>query len=54
MFDREGKRVFRLIGDVKRKQLVERLEWLLGKQEARFPKELLLPDGMDASEYKGK
>jgi thiol-disulfide isomerase/thioredoxin len=52
IFDREGKRVFRLIGDVKKKQLVERLEWLLGNQEGRLPKELVLPAGMDKSEYR--
>jgi len=52
IFDREGKRIFRLIGDVKEKQLVQRLEWLLGKQERRSPKELVLPLGMDKSEYR--
>jgi thiol-disulfide isomerase/thioredoxin len=52
IFDREGKRVFRLIGDVKRKQVAERLEWLLGKQGGRSPNELVLPPGMDKSEYR--
>ncbi|MCI0417620.1 MAG: TlpA family protein disulfide reductase [Acidobacteria bacterium] len=51
IFDREGRRVFRLIGEVKRKNVVERLEWLLGKQEGRPPKELLLPPGLDRAEY---
>ena len=52
IFDREGKRIFRLIGEVKKKQLVERLEWLLGNQQGRSPKELLLPGLIDSSEYK--
>jgi thiol-disulfide isomerase/thioredoxin len=52
IFDREGKRMFRLIGEVKRKRLVERLEWLLGDQRGRPPKELLLPALFDSSEYK--
>jgi thiol-disulfide isomerase/thioredoxin len=54
IFDREGKRVFRLIGEVKKKHLVERLEWLLGNQKGRSPRELLLPSLIDSSEYKGQ
>jgi len=52
IYDREGKRTFRLVGQVKKKQLIERLEWLLGDQQGRSPKELLLPALVDRSEYK--
>ena len=51
IFDREGNRMFRLIGEVKKKQLIERLEWLLGNQKGRSPKELVLPALIDRSEY---
>jgi len=54
LFDREGKRAFRLIGEVKKKELVERLEWLLGPRQGKPPKELLLPFGLPSSEYKEK
>jgi thiol-disulfide isomerase/thioredoxin len=54
LFDRDGKRAFRLIGELKKKELVERLEWLLGTRQGKPPKELLLPFGLPASEYKEK
>jgi thiol-disulfide isomerase/thioredoxin len=52
IFDKEGKRVFRLIGEFKKKNLVERLEWLLGNQQGQPPKELHLPVGVDGKEYR--
>jgi len=51
VFDRDGARAFRLVGEVEEKRLVERLEWLLGPRSARPPKELLLPAGVDAAQY---
>jgi len=51
VFDRDGTRAFRLIGDMRRKRLVERLEWLLGDRQADPPKELWLPAGVNAADY---
>jgi thiol-disulfide isomerase/thioredoxin len=51
VFDRDGTRVFRLIGEVSEKRLVERLEWLLGSRESDPPEELLLPPGLSSKEY---
>jgi thiol-disulfide isomerase/thioredoxin len=51
MFDRDGARAFRLVGEVTRKRLVERLEWLLGERERDPPRELVLPPGVDAADY---
>jgi thiol-disulfide isomerase/thioredoxin len=51
VFDRDGTRAFRLVGEVTKKRLVQRLEWLLGNRAARPPRELLLPPGIDAAEY---
>jgi thiol-disulfide isomerase/thioredoxin len=51
VFDRDGTRAFRLVGEVKKKRLVERLEWLLGERSSPPPRELLLPAGVDAAEY---
>jgi hypothetical protein len=52
IFDRDGKRVFRLIGEIRRKDLIERLEWLLSNGERGSPKELLLPVDISSAEYK--
>jgi thiol-disulfide isomerase/thioredoxin len=54
IFDRQGTRTFRLIGEVKRKDIIERLQWLLGGRQGKPPKELLLPFGFPSSEYKAK
>jgi thiol-disulfide isomerase/thioredoxin len=51
IFDREGKRAFRLIGEIKRKDLLERLQWLLESSQGKPPKELLLPFGISSAEY---
>jgi thiol-disulfide isomerase/thioredoxin len=51
VFDRDGTRAFRLVGEVTKRRLVERLEWLLGGRAGRAPKELLLPPGIDAGDY---
>jgi len=51
IFDRDGTRAFRLVGEVTKKRLVERLEWLLGDRTGRPPTELLLPPGIDRGGY---
>jgi thiol-disulfide isomerase/thioredoxin len=51
IFDRNGARAFRLVGEVTKKRLVERLQWLLGERVASPPRELLLPPGIDAADY---
>jgi thiol-disulfide isomerase/thioredoxin len=52
VFDRDGTRAFRLVGEVTRERLVQRLEWLLGGRAGPQPKELLLPPGIDAADYR--
>ena len=52
VLDRDGARAFRLVGELERKRLVERLEWLLGARGGRPPRELLLPPGVDAGDYR--
>jgi thiol-disulfide isomerase/thioredoxin len=51
VFDRDGARAFRLVGNLEKKRLVERLEWLLGTRDGHPPKELLLPAGVNARDY---
>lgn len=52
IFDRDGSQAFRLIGEMKKKALVERLEWLLGPRQGQPPQELLLPLGVSGGPYK--
>lgn len=52
IFDRDGTQLFRLIGEMKKKDLVRRLEWLLGPRQGKPPKELLLPLGVSPGPYK--
>lgn len=52
VFDRDGTRTFRLVGEVTRQRLVQRLEWLLGGRDGSPPRELLLPPGIDAADYR--
>jgi thiol-disulfide isomerase/thioredoxin len=51
VYDRNGTRAFRIIGEVTRKRLVERLEWLLGSRTDDPPSELQLPPGIDRTPY---
>lgn len=51
VYDRDGRRVFRIIGEVTRKRLVARLEWLLGSRTDNPPAELQLPPGIDRTPY---
>ncbi len=52
VYDRDGKQIFRLIGEIKRKALRERLEWLLGDRSGKPPKELTLPLGVSSKPYR--
>lgn len=51
VFDRDGTRAFRLVGEATKKRLVDRLDWLLGNRAGRQPRELVLPPGIDAADY---
>lgn len=51
VFDRDGRRAFRIVGEIRRKHLEQRLEWLLGDRSQDPPKELWLPAGIDATPY---
>jgi thiol-disulfide isomerase/thioredoxin len=51
VYDRDGTRTFRIVGEVTRKGLVERLEWLLGTRADHPPRLLVLPGGVNAGDY---
>jgi len=51
VFDRDGSRAFRIVGEVTKKRLVERLDWLLGDRAGKPPPELVLPPGIDRAGY---
>ncbi len=52
VYDRDGQQVFRMIGEIKRKTVTERLEWLLGDRRDEPPKELTLPLGVSSKPYR--
>jgi thiol-disulfide isomerase/thioredoxin len=52
IFDHNGQRVFRIIGEATKKDLAERLEWLLGDRTAPAPAELVLPAGITPEHFK--
>lgn len=51
IFDRDGTRAFRLIGEVKENWVEERIEWLLGPRDEKPPDELRTPPGLSRREY---
>lgn len=51
MFNRDGGRVFRIIGEAKESDLVARVEWLLGDRTATRPSELVLPPGITPEHF---
>jgi thiol-disulfide isomerase/thioredoxin len=51
VFDREGRLVFRLIGEIGEADLVPRLEWLLGGRQGEAPPELRLPAGITPEHF---
>jgi thiol-disulfide isomerase/thioredoxin len=51
IFDRDGTRVFRIIGEAKEPDLLARVEWLLGDRAAARPADLLLPPGVTPEHF---
>jgi len=51
VFDRDGTRMFRIIGEVHEEALRSRLEWMLGDRTAMRPSELVLPDGVTPEHF---
>lgn len=51
VFDRAGRRVFRLVGELKEADLGARLDWLLGDRTAQAPDELVLPPGVTTDHF---
>jgi thiol-disulfide isomerase/thioredoxin len=51
IFDRDGRRMFRIIGEVHEEALRPRLEWLLGDRTAAAPPELILPPGVTPEHF---
>jgi len=52
IYDRDGTRMFRIIGEATEQSLVERLEWLLGDRSDPRPAELVLPSGITPEHFK--
>jgi thiol-disulfide isomerase/thioredoxin len=51
LFDRDGSRAFRIIGEAKEADLVARVEWLLGERTASRPADLVLPPGITPEHF---
>jgi thiol-disulfide isomerase/thioredoxin len=51
LFDRDGNRVFRIVGEAKEEDLVARVEWLLGDRTATKPADLVLPAGITREHF---
>jgi thiol-disulfide isomerase/thioredoxin len=51
IFDRDGKRTFRIIGEVDEHAIRSRLNWLLGSRAAAAPPELVLPHGVTPEHF---
>jgi thiol-disulfide isomerase/thioredoxin len=51
IFDRDGRRVFRIIGEVHEDAIRPRLEWVLGDPRAAAPAELVLPPGVTTEHF---
>jgi thiol-disulfide isomerase/thioredoxin len=51
ILDRDGKRAFRIIGEVHEDALRSRLDWLLGDRVAAAPPELVLPRGVTPEHF---
>jgi cytochrome c biogenesis protein CcmG/thiol:disulfide interchange protein DsbE len=52
IIDRDGQTRFRIIGEVTRDVLVERLEWLLSTRTTPAPSELVLPAGITPEHFR--
>lgn len=51
MFDRDGRRVFRLVGELSEDVLRSRIDWLMGDRVATAPPELVLPAGITPEHF---
>jgi thiol-disulfide isomerase/thioredoxin len=51
VFDRDGRPVFRIIGEVKEADLTSRLDWLLAGRTGEAPAELMLPPGVTPEHF---
>jgi thiol-disulfide isomerase/thioredoxin len=51
IFDRDGARIFRIIGEAKEADLVARVEWLLGDRTGPKPSDLVLPAGVTPEHF---
>jgi thiol-disulfide isomerase/thioredoxin len=51
IFDRDGKRLFRIIGEVHEDAIRSRLNWLLSNRAATAPPELVLPPGVTPEHF---
>jgi thiol-disulfide isomerase/thioredoxin len=51
IFDRDGRRAFRIIGEVHEEAIRSRLEWLLSDRSAAAPEELVLPPGVTPEHF---
>jgi thiol-disulfide isomerase/thioredoxin len=51
IFDREGTRVFRIVGEIHEDAIRPRLDWLLGARPTAAPAELVLPPGVTPEHF---
>jgi thiol-disulfide isomerase/thioredoxin len=51
IFDRDGSRAFRIIGEASEADLVARVEWLLGDRTVPMPPALALPPGVTPEHF---
>jgi thiol-disulfide isomerase/thioredoxin len=51
IFDRDGGRVFRIIGEVHEEAIRSRLDWLLSDRTAAAPTDLVLPPGVTPEHF---
>jgi thiol-disulfide isomerase/thioredoxin len=51
IFDRDGRRAFRIIGEVHEEAIRSRLDWLLSDRSAAAPPELVLPPGVTPEHF---
>jgi thiol-disulfide isomerase/thioredoxin len=51
IFDQEGRRAFRIIGEATEADLTSRVAWLLGDRVAQAPVELVLPAGVTPEHF---
>ena len=51
IFDRDGRRAFRIIGEIEEQVIRSRLDWLAGDRTAARPAELVLPPGVTPEHF---